>query len=400
MVNTDVYTLALERIRDVYKRFDNVILSFSGGKDSTAVLNCALDVAKELGKLPLKVEFYDEEVIHPQTIEYVERVRQNPDVDLTWYCLPIKHRNACSNHEPWWYCWDPKKEDLWVRPLPKGAITDHPKFQEGMTFQDFSPRSYSVANGSVCVMTGIRAQESLRRYRVVCQKKNDNHIIKASDGVFRAHPIYDWSSEDVWTGVAKFGWDYNTTYDLFNKTAQYRDYLKQRVCPPFGEEPLRGLWIYAECFPEMWEKMLKRVQGVGTAWRYANTELYGVGELPKPDGLTWKQYTKVLVDTYTGKEKKYMQKHLNVAIKQHKSRTYIPIDEDVPNIITGVSWKFLAKIALKGDLKDRVMGSLQDLAIKQQEKRGLTLMEAVKLHGTPEYIKEQEEKYSEKTKRN
>jgi predicted phosphoadenosine phosphosulfate sulfurtransferase len=54
------------------------VVSFSGGKDSTAVLNTALVVAKELGRLPLDVVFFDEEAIHPPTIEYVERVRQAP----------------------------------------------------------------------------------------------------------------------------------------------------------------------------------------------------------------------------------------------------------------------------------------------------------------------------------
>ena len=391
-LDVDVYTMALERIRDVYKRFDNVIVSFSGGKDSTAVLNCALTVAKELGKLPVKVEFFDEEAIHPPTIEYVERVRNHPDVDLTWYCLPVKHRNACSNHEPWWYCWDKADEDKWIRPLPDNAVVDHPQFVKGMTFQEFSPVSHSVENGSVCVMTGIRTQESLRRYRTVSQKKNDNYIVKANAGVFRAHPIYDWSSVDVWKGVEQFGWDYNTTYDIFNRTDQYRDYLRQRVCPPFGEEPLRGLWIYAECFPEMWHKMLGRVQGVATAWRYANTELYGVGTIPKPDNTTWKEYTKMVIDTWDGKTKIKLQKHLNAQIRAHKAKTYLDIEEEQANILSGLSWKFLCKLALKGDLKDRTAGNLQDFAIKEQEKKSLSQLEAAKLFGTKKYIREIEEK--------
>jgi len=81
-INENVYEETLKRIRYLYDSFDKVIVSFSGGKDSTALLNCALVVAKEKNKLPLKAVFFDEEAIHPPTIEYVERIRQNPDIDL------------------------------------------------------------------------------------------------------------------------------------------------------------------------------------------------------------------------------------------------------------------------------------------------------------------------------
>jgi hypothetical protein len=77
---------ALERIRTAYDRFDRVVVSFSGGKDSTAVLNLALMVAKERNKLPLEVIYFDEEAVHPTTIEYVKRVQANPDVILLVLC--------------------------------------------------------------------------------------------------------------------------------------------------------------------------------------------------------------------------------------------------------------------------------------------------------------------------
>ena len=70
-IDQNVWDTSLERIRSIYDSFDKVIVSFSGGKDSTAVLHCALEVAKEKNQLPLDVVFFDEEAIHPPTIEYV-----------------------------------------------------------------------------------------------------------------------------------------------------------------------------------------------------------------------------------------------------------------------------------------------------------------------------------------
>ena len=62
-LDDNVYTLALERIHRTYDLFDQVAVSFSGGKDSTAALMLTLQVAGERDRLPLDVVFFDEEAI-------------------------------------------------------------------------------------------------------------------------------------------------------------------------------------------------------------------------------------------------------------------------------------------------------------------------------------------------
>ncbi|MEM5373183.1 phage portal protein [Paraburkholderia azotifigens] len=64
-VGKSVYDAALDRMRLLYARFDRIVVSFSGGKDSTVVLQLALQVARETGRLPLEAHFYDEECISP-----------------------------------------------------------------------------------------------------------------------------------------------------------------------------------------------------------------------------------------------------------------------------------------------------------------------------------------------
>jgi predicted phosphoadenosine phosphosulfate sulfurtransferase len=375
-IDSDVLEAAYERIRFCYQNYDKVIVSFSGGKDSTAVLNLTIQVARELNKLPVHAIFFDEEAIHPPTIEYVERVRNNPDVVLDWYCLPVKHRNACSNEQPYWYCWNPSEKHLWVRDLPAGAITEHENFSWGLAFQDFAPFMYGPEHGKVCWLTGIRTQESLRRYRVIASKRNDAFVNTYAEykNCYKAYPIYDWSSTDVWKLVELFDLDYNHTYDYFNKTSMYEDFLHQRVCPPYGEEPLRGLWVYAECFPELWHKMLYRVPGVSTAWRYANTELYS--NWSKPDGKTWRQYFDIILSSYDKEYQNLIKISVNTLIKQHYTKTDGPIGDEDAHPLSGASWKFFCKIAQKGDFKGRQKQNMVGEGMKVLEKMGLTLEEA------------------------
>jgi predicted phosphoadenosine phosphosulfate sulfurtransferase len=379
-LETNVYDKTIERINHIYNTFDKVVVSFSGGKDSTAVLNCALKVAKERNKLPLKVVFFDEEAVHPPTIEYVHRVNNNSDIDLEWYCLEFKHRNACSNEEPFWYTWDINKKEKWVRDIPDCAITHHNKFKKGMSFQEFGPYLYDKKDGKIAMLTGIRTQESLRRFQVIARKKNDSYInskCEAGQNQYRVFPIYDWSSEDVWLAVNKFGWDYNKTYDIFNKTKLFNNFLQQRVCPPYGEEPLRGLWLYAQCFPELWHKMLYRVEGVATAWRYGNTELYSSAK-SKPDNITWQNYLNVVLDSYDHDSKNTVKKNINGYIKGHYKKTSQIIDDNISHPISGISWKWLCTIAIRGDFKGRMSNVLLNEAVRRCKQLGITFDDALK----------------------
>jgi predicted phosphoadenosine phosphosulfate sulfurtransferase len=389
-IDLDVYSAAIKRVEYAYELFDSIVVSFSAGKDSTAVLHIAYEVAKKLDRLPLQVVFFDEEAIYPPTYEYAERIRQNPDFDFKYYCLPIKHRNACSNEHPYWFPWNPEKKDLWVRELPDNVITEHPAFQMGDTMPDAVRKMVNhdfQGKGTCGMMMGIRTQESLRRYRLIASKKNDQFISRFGQGHFNVFPIYDWSSEDVWRLVDKKGIDYNTSYDLMNKTDMHNKLLKQRVSNAYGEQPIRGLYIYQECWPDLFEKMLHRVPGVATAVRYANTELW-LKSVHKPEGKTWRQYTDILIKGFDGKYQKMVKKNLNKLINSHYEITTIKIQDEEAHPITGVSWKSLAELVKKGDFKGRYSEQIKIQGERVRDKMGITLKEALLRYCKPEFASE------------
>lgn len=362
-VEADVLTLARERLAAVFDRFDHVAVMCSGGKDSTVCLHLTLEEARRRERLPLDVIFFDEEAIPFQTEQYLRRLAALPGVALRWYALPVKHRNACSRRSPWWWPWAPEDRERWVRPMPPEAITDLVGFPSEppaarLSIPDlngllFDPATY----GTVAMVMGIRAQESPTRLTAVTRRTLDNYVIPYQDrtrrgNLWKVYPIYDWKTEDVWTAPKRFGWDYNRAYNAFEQAGIPT--WQQRCSPAFGEEPIQKLWQWAVCFPEVWEKMIARMPGAATAARYATTELYGFGQLPpKPAGMAWEAFLLHYLERFEPVSRHQIAGRLRQEITMHYGKTADPIVERAPHPLTGMSWQYLLKIAMRGDFKKR-----------------------------------------------
>lgn len=390
-VEQDVLTLARARVSEAYDLFDTVAVSFSGGKDSTAVLNLALEEAERRGKLPVPVFHYDEEAIPYETEAYVRRVAQDPRVDMRWLCLPVQHRNACSRKEPYWYPWDPDCPEKWVRPLPPEAITydmvpgwpaDRKKWP---TLPDsvgllFDAQKY----GRVGMLLGIRADESITRTRAILMKSQDNkpYIRPWTDGyaeknLFKVYPVYDWRTPDIWTAPDELGWDYNTSYDLMDKAGINPNL--QRVAPPYGEEPMGALWMFAVCFPDIWDKMSERVSGAATAARYSQTELYSFGGVPeKPVNFTWEEWLRYWLNKHPEEHRAGVAKRVKNWIKNHYGKTHEPLAPKAPHPLTGISWNFIIQIAIRGDYKDRKQPMAPPDRVKGRKRYNLEIEEMLK----------------------
>ncbi len=89
----NVYELAMRRIETVFSEFDNVYISFSGGKDSGVMLNLCIRYLRASGlKRKIGVFHMDYEVQYDETTRYIDRVfRSNPDIiEVYRVCVPFK----------------------------------------------------------------------------------------------------------------------------------------------------------------------------------------------------------------------------------------------------------------------------------------------------------------------
>jgi predicted phosphoadenosine phosphosulfate sulfurtransferase len=123
----------------------------------------------------------------------------------------------------------------------------------------------------------------------------------------------------------------------------------------------------------MWHKMIARVHGVATAARYARTELYGFGKLEKPPGLTFREWTYKQLELYPKDLRAVIAGNLLSLIKEHKGKSNRPIQEETPDLLTGLSWKFLAMVVNRGDLKVRRARTMGIQATQARAKAGVTI---------------------------
>lgn len=207
----DVLTASRKRIEYVFDEFEKIFISFSGGKDSSVMFHLVMDEAIKRNR-KVGVMLIDFEAQYKYTSSHAEEMfdRYENNIELFWICLPIKLRNAVSNFEPSWTCWDPLREKDWVRPKPKhkGVISEmkfFPFFEHRMEFEEFIVlfADWYSSGEKTAGFIGIRADESLNRFRTIAINsketyKNKRWTTKVIDNVYNIYPIYDWKTSDIW----------------------------------------------------------------------------------------------------------------------------------------------------------------------------------------------------------
>ena len=105
-LDINVYEATQNRLKYIFDNFDNIYVSFSGGKDSGLLLNLVLDykrrhnIAKKIG-----VFHQDFEAQYQATTDYVESMflKNLDDIVPYWVCIPQGSRCAVSNYQMYWY---------------------------------------------------------------------------------------------------------------------------------------------------------------------------------------------------------------------------------------------------------------------------------------------------------
>ena len=377
-IDKNVLTAAKERISYAFDNFEKLMISFSGGKDSSVMFHLIMEEAILRGR-KVGVMLIDFEAQYKHTASHAERMFDiyKDYIDLHWICLPIKLRNAVSTYQPTWTCWDKESKDLWVRDMPKhwGVINEEncpydffvPKleFEEFITmFADWYSEGKTLAT-----FVGIRTDESLNRFRTIAiadKKMHNNkrwttHVI---DKVYNVYPIYDWRTKDIWVYHQMTSKDSNGIYDLMHRAGV--PLSKQRLCQPYGDDQRQGLWLYHILEPESWYKVVARVNGAngGSLYVRETGNMTGYNKITLPPNHTYKSFCNLLLSTLPEVSREHYIERFKAHIQGWRKRGYngeipdfAPIELENKHWVP--SWRRLCKVLLRNDWWCKGLGMTQ-----------------------------------------
>ena len=181
----NVYELAQERLKVIFNEFDNIYVSFSGGKDSGVLLNMCIDyIRKNNLKVRLGVLHMDYEIQYKMTIDYVDRILEaNKDIlDVYRVCIPFRVATCTSMYQSFWRPWEDSKKNIWVRPMPKKAMT-----KDDFTFYNNAMSGYAYTEHSLPLILSGEWFE------------NKEPFIDYRNRIFKSSPFFNYLREQGYT---------------------------------------------------------------------------------------------------------------------------------------------------------------------------------------------------------
>jgi len=272
-LNMNVVEAAEQRLEIIHERFDEQYVQFSGGKDSSAVLLLMKNFHEKHGLGPVNVIFRDEEMVSPAVIEYVKWVKDQPWVNMEVYALPVGQEVWVLGRREYVLLWSQKraKEGRLVREMLPGSIT-----AEDFGLDPSVPISQSIdyytmqgKKGSVAFLTGVRANESMIRYRSLVQKLDETpwiaHPYKLSRNIPLkfAKVIYDWTTNDVLKYLSDNDFPYCKYYDWAAVSGS-----NTRVGIPLHSVAIRRIGDVVATEPEFYDRLYECFPQIDAQRRY------------------------------------------------------------------------------------------------------------------------------------
>ncbi len=225
-INRNIKEESKLKLLNILKKnsFEQVIVGFSGGKDSSATLQLLIDTIVE-NKINIKVKvlssntLIENPLIENQLIEIqqqIENIAKNNKIDMKHLILTPKETDT-----------------FWVNTIGKGYATPLSSMGRWCTRAlkvDPMEKFYKGIDKKTLVLSGVRESESTLRKKNIKSYFKEN-LQKDSDYVYKYAPIRYFELKDVWDYIIdpfrndKYYINNNTLWEI------YRDGTSDDVCP-------------------------------------------------------------------------------------------------------------------------------------------------------------------------
>jgi len=350
LLGTTTFDSTLDRLIRLYEEGHRLVVSFSAGKDSTCVLECAILAARLTGRLPVEVVLRDEEIAFPGTYEYAMRVAKRPEIKFHWLVAHQPIINCFNRANPYFWVFDNTlPPEQWVRQPPTDRPECNVTFIDEINIEQMTiPSRFPPPEGkNLYAVIGLRVQES--RGRLYGLFSSGGYITKPNRwGVRNVRPIYDWSDGDVWKAIGDNGWDYNKAYDTFMSMGVKRKDL--RIAPPtMNPAAVDLLRLGSQAWPRWFDKVADRLEGVRTAAMFGKRSV----SPNRRQGETWEEcFTRECIDEAPAWIAKRAVEMRDTVLRAHGRHATTPLPEVTPcrpcfgNL---GSWKGLTNALYGGD---------------------------------------------------
>lgn len=306
-----------ERLVFVFDQFAEIVVSVSGGKDSTVLAHLALvEAARRQRRIGLF--FLDEEAVYQSTIDQVEYLMglYPENTKAYWLQIPFRLTNSTSVEEGQLQCWEPGRHKDWMRPRRQGAIWNRLWALEDQTVRDKNKgfgfydviENFERCFRGAAFLVGLRAAgESPNRWRAVTK----NPVVIGGRNVYwgtrkgenvALYPLYDWNFHDVWRYIADARLRYSQVYDWqFRKGYPISE---MRVSSLIHERSFKSLCDLPEFEPKTYDRLCRRVKGIRFAQETARSRvMFRVSKLPQ-NFVSWITYRNFLLETHADRERR------------------------------------------------------------------------------------------------
>jgi len=195
----DVY----DEIRDVYRRYPQPwVIGYSGGKDSTTVLQLVWKALEEMPpaerQKPVFVIASDTKVETPVIVDYIDQTLRRINDTAAATGMPFHAEKVMPT----------LNNSFWVNLIGRGYPAPTSRFRWCTERLKIEPANRFIAEkvgqyGEVMMVLGVRQTESSTRMQLMRTNQiGDHHFLRRHSmlpGAFVYAPIADFSTDDVWT---------------------------------------------------------------------------------------------------------------------------------------------------------------------------------------------------------